>query len=157
MGEGRGSTLVHLLVVVLSLVAFGFAIAAERRRSTVSIFFDFHLQGLHCFSLLMQWGFFSFPLWSVSQTINCLFSSPSGVVFFSQWGSCFLVVRWDLFTIIEILCLLKCSFSFWGSCWFCNWILCLICVSSGITYIAGCENVAFLSDGLFCPVYFFDE
>nr|DAD35352.1 TPA_asm: hypothetical protein HUJ06_005992 [Nelumbo nucifera] len=36
MGEGRGSTLVHLLVIVLSLVAFGFAIAAERRRSTVS-------------------------------------------------------------------------------------------------------------------------
>ncbi|KAF3431868.1 hypothetical protein FNV43_RR26604 [Rhamnella rubrinervis] len=33
MGEGRGSTLVHLLVVVLSLVAFGFAIAAERQRS----------------------------------------------------------------------------------------------------------------------------
>ncbi|KAA8532708.1 hypothetical protein F0562_032741 [Nyssa sinensis] len=33
MGEGRGSTLVHLLVVILSLVAFGFAIAAERRRS----------------------------------------------------------------------------------------------------------------------------
>ncbi|GMY18360.1 hypothetical protein FCV25MIE_13599 [Fagus crenata] len=34
MGEGKGSTLVHVLVVVLSLVAFGFAIAAERRRST---------------------------------------------------------------------------------------------------------------------------
>ncbi|XP_062160217.1 uncharacterized protein LOC133867461 [Alnus glutinosa] len=34
MGEGKGSTLVHLLVVVLSLLAFGFAIAAERRRST---------------------------------------------------------------------------------------------------------------------------
>ncbi|KAJ4973791.1 hypothetical protein NE237_006965 [Protea cynaroides] len=33
MGEGRGSTLVYLLVVVLSLVAFAFAIAAERRRS----------------------------------------------------------------------------------------------------------------------------
>ncbi|XP_021690525.1 uncharacterized protein LOC110672141 isoform X2 [Hevea brasiliensis] len=33
MGEGKGSTLVHVLVVVLSLVAFGFAIAAERRRS----------------------------------------------------------------------------------------------------------------------------
>ncbi|OAY31321.1 uncharacterized protein LOC110631061 [Manihot esculenta] len=33
MGAGKGSTLVHLLVVVLSLVAFGFAIAAERRRS----------------------------------------------------------------------------------------------------------------------------
>ncbi|KAL5726148.1 hypothetical protein ACHQM5_009216 [Ranunculus cassubicifolius] len=34
MGEGKGSTLVHLLVIILSLVAFGFAIAAERRRST---------------------------------------------------------------------------------------------------------------------------
>ncbi|XP_059649473.1 uncharacterized protein LOC132295291 [Cornus florida] len=34
MGEGKGSTLVHLLVVILSLVAFGFSIAAERRRST---------------------------------------------------------------------------------------------------------------------------
>ncbi|XP_061375107.1 uncharacterized protein LOC133317268 [Gastrolobium bilobum] len=33
MAEGRGSTLVHLLVVALCLVAFGFAIAAERRRS----------------------------------------------------------------------------------------------------------------------------
>ncbi|XAR52410.1 hypothetical protein NMG60_11020491, partial [Bertholletia excelsa] len=32
-GEGKGSTLVHLLAVVLCLVAFGFAIAAERRRS----------------------------------------------------------------------------------------------------------------------------
>ncbi|GKV46558.1 hypothetical protein SLEP1_g53531 [Rubroshorea leprosula] len=37
MGEGKGSTLVHLLVVVLSLVAFGFAIAAERRRSIGTI------------------------------------------------------------------------------------------------------------------------
>lgn len=33
--EGKGSSLVHLLVIVLSLTAFGFAIAAERRRSTV--------------------------------------------------------------------------------------------------------------------------
>ena len=36
MVEGRGSTLVHVLVVALCLVAFGFAIAAERRRSVVS-------------------------------------------------------------------------------------------------------------------------
>ncbi|XP_051122234.1 uncharacterized protein LOC127245417 [Andrographis paniculata] len=34
MDDGKGSTLVHLLVIVLSLTAFGFAIAAERRRST---------------------------------------------------------------------------------------------------------------------------
>lgn len=39
MGEGKGSTLVHLLVIVLSLVAFGFAIAAERQRSVVSPLF----------------------------------------------------------------------------------------------------------------------
>ncbi|CAK8537226.1 unnamed protein product [Lathyrus sativus] len=37
MAEGRGSTLVHLLVVVFCLVAFGFAIAAERRRSVGTI------------------------------------------------------------------------------------------------------------------------
>jgi hypothetical protein len=37
--EGKGSTLVHIVVIALSLTAFGFAIAAERRRSTVS----FHL------------------------------------------------------------------------------------------------------------------
>uniref|UniRef100_A0A1D1XLG8 Uncharacterized membrane protein YML057C-A n=1 Tax=Anthurium amnicola TaxID=1678845 RepID=A0A1D1XLG8_9ARAE len=40
MAEGKGSTLVCLLVVVLSLVAFGFAIAAERRRSTGTIVLD---------------------------------------------------------------------------------------------------------------------
>ncbi|XP_010476336.1 PREDICTED: uncharacterized protein LOC104755622 [Camelina sativa] len=33
MGEGKASTLVFILVVALSLVAFGFSIAAERRRS----------------------------------------------------------------------------------------------------------------------------
>ncbi|KAL6351107.1 hypothetical protein AAG906_031693 [Vitis piasezkii] len=40
MGEGKGSTLVHLVVVVLSLVAFGFAVAAERRRSVGTIVTD---------------------------------------------------------------------------------------------------------------------
>lgn len=35
MKEGRGSSLVYLLVVVLCLVAFTFSIAAERRRSRV--------------------------------------------------------------------------------------------------------------------------
>ncbi|CAI0552375.1 unnamed protein product [Linum tenue] len=38
--QGRSSTLVHLLVVVLSLVAFGFAVAAERRRSVGHIEID---------------------------------------------------------------------------------------------------------------------
>ncbi|KAG0461562.1 hypothetical protein HPP92_021496 [Vanilla planifolia] len=40
MGEGKSSTLVHILVVALSLTAFGFAIAAERRRSTGKIITD---------------------------------------------------------------------------------------------------------------------
>ncbi|KAG5391877.1 hypothetical protein IGI04_021840, partial [Brassica rapa subsp. trilocularis] len=35
MGEGKGSTLVFVLVIALCLVAFGFSIAAERRRSIV--------------------------------------------------------------------------------------------------------------------------
>ncbi|WOK93466.1 hypothetical protein Cni_G02164 [Canna indica] len=34
MGEGKGSTLVHILAIALCLTASGFAIAAERRRST---------------------------------------------------------------------------------------------------------------------------
>lgn len=37
MAEGKGSTLVHLLVIVFCLVAFGFAVAAERRRSVGTI------------------------------------------------------------------------------------------------------------------------
>ncbi|KAG8094352.1 hypothetical protein GUJ93_ZPchr0012g20888 [Zizania palustris] len=41
MGEGeRSSILVHILVIALCLTAFGFAIAAERRRSTGSIVTD---------------------------------------------------------------------------------------------------------------------
>ncbi|KAL1295894.1 hypothetical protein AAHE18_19G244600 [Arachis hypogaea] len=48
MGEGRGSTLVHLLVVALCLVAFGFAIAAERRRSVGSIKRDERTNETYC-------------------------------------------------------------------------------------------------------------
>ncbi|KAJ6813234.1 uncharacterized protein M6B38_144695 [Iris pallida] len=40
MGEGHSSTLVHIVVIALSLTAFGFAIAAERRRSTGEIVHD---------------------------------------------------------------------------------------------------------------------
>lgn len=40
MEEGKSSTLVHILVIALSLTAFGFAIAAERRRSTGEIVHD---------------------------------------------------------------------------------------------------------------------
>lgn len=69
MGEGKGSSLVHLLAVVLCLVAFGFAIAAERRRSTVksssfaptgrfvSDLLPFFLRFSHTFSVECAWGF----------------------------------------------------------------------------------------------------
>ncbi|XP_022973555.1 uncharacterized protein LOC111472088 isoform X2 [Cucurbita maxima] len=46
--EGKGSTLVHLLVVVLCLVAFGFSIAAERRRSVGTLFEDKQRNATYC-------------------------------------------------------------------------------------------------------------
>jgi hypothetical protein len=48
MVEGRGSTLVHLIVLVLCLVAFGFSIAAERRRSTGTIQIDERTNSTYC-------------------------------------------------------------------------------------------------------------
>ncbi|KAE9451030.1 hypothetical protein C3L33_17082, partial [Rhododendron williamsianum] len=48
MGDGKGSTLVHLLVVVLCLVAFGFAIAAERRRSIGTLHKDVTSNATYC-------------------------------------------------------------------------------------------------------------
>ncbi|KAH0674352.1 hypothetical protein KY284_025439 [Solanum tuberosum] len=48
MAEGRGSSLVHLLVIVLSLIAFGFAIAAERRRSTGILHDDIVTNRTYC-------------------------------------------------------------------------------------------------------------
>ncbi|KAK4263798.1 hypothetical protein QN277_029169 [Acacia crassicarpa] len=48
MVEGRGSTLVHILVVILCLVAFGFAIAAERRRSVGTLFRDDRTNETYC-------------------------------------------------------------------------------------------------------------
>ncbi|PWA98156.1 hypothetical protein CTI12_AA022040 [Artemisia annua] len=48
MSEGRGSSLVHLLVIVLCLVAFGFSIAAERRRSTGTIRTDDKTNATYC-------------------------------------------------------------------------------------------------------------
>ncbi|KAI4381444.1 hypothetical protein MLD38_007514 [Melastoma candidum] len=48
MGEARGSSLVYVLVVVLSLVAFGFSIAAERRRSIGRIVVDDRANASYC-------------------------------------------------------------------------------------------------------------
>lgn len=59
MAEGVGSTLVHVLVVALCLTAFGFAIAAERRRSTVSFFFIFVVM---CLQIIELFFFYSAAL-----------------------------------------------------------------------------------------------
>lgn len=48
MREGKGSTLLHLLVIVLSLVAFAFAIAAERRRSLGNVIKDERSNSTYC-------------------------------------------------------------------------------------------------------------
>jgi hypothetical protein len=54
MGDtGSSSILVHILVVALCLTAFGFAVAAERRRSTVLTF--------------PQVAFFSLPTASINK------------------------------------------------------------------------------------------
>lgn len=69
VGEGKGSSLVHLLAVLLCLVAFGFAIAAERRRSTVKSYsfaqtgrfvpdlLPFFLRFSYAFFVECAWGF----------------------------------------------------------------------------------------------------
>ncbi|KAH9626819.1 hypothetical protein KSS87_002464 [Heliosperma pusillum] len=48
MRDGKSSTLLHLLVILLSLIAFGFAIAAERRRSHGTIIIDEHNNATYC-------------------------------------------------------------------------------------------------------------
>ncbi|KAK4779482.1 hypothetical protein SAY87_015588 [Trapa incisa] len=48
MGEAKASTLVYILVVVLSLVAFGFSIAAERRRSVGTLYEDKKRNATYC-------------------------------------------------------------------------------------------------------------
>ncbi|KAK1423162.1 hypothetical protein QVD17_18457 [Tagetes erecta] len=48
MAEGKGSSLVHLLVIILSLVAFAFAIAAERRRSTGEVHTNERTNATYC-------------------------------------------------------------------------------------------------------------
>ncbi|KMZ59031.1 hypothetical protein ZOSMA_70G00450 [Zostera marina] len=45
---GKSSSLVHLMVIILCLVAFGFSIAAERRRSTGEKFPDQATNSTYC-------------------------------------------------------------------------------------------------------------
>lgn len=63
MGEARRtSTLVYILVVVLSLVAFGFAVAAERRRSVVRLFSSLSQKHISCKRFSLEAHFFNVDL-----------------------------------------------------------------------------------------------
>ncbi|XP_057542754.1 uncharacterized protein LOC130821128 [Amaranthus tricolor] len=48
MREGRGSSLVYLLTILLCLAAFAFAIAAERRRSLGNVILDESTNSTYC-------------------------------------------------------------------------------------------------------------
>lgn len=121
MGEGKGSTLVHLVVVVLSLVAFGFAVAAERRRSVVS----------PSLSLLL------FQLWSKSGFCYAHFALA-----FCTLVS---VSVWTAFSVWIYLCCYKCLivFVYWSIRVFEIWLL-EICALKMILWR---ENVLMMSFG----------
>jgi len=104
MEEGKGSTLVHLLVVVLSLVAFGFAIAAERRRSIVRTppllfpFLFFSLPFILSLILVLfcyEFGFRAFVMLSHSFWFDWLID----LFFVTNFGARFLV----LLEFVEVL------------------------------------------------------
>ncbi|KAJ4847932.1 hypothetical protein Tsubulata_031375 [Turnera subulata] len=109
MGEGKGSTLVHLLVVVLSLVAFGFSIAAERRRSTGHIEVD-ALNNTYCvYNSDVATGYgvggFLFLLSSESLLMGvtkCMcFGRPLAPGANRAWSIIYFVSSWATFLVAE--------------------------------------------------------
>ena len=99
--EGKGSTLVHLLVVVLCLVAFGFSIAAERRRSVVWANPPF----LN----------FAFTVWSICAFMNVGFSELESFCIFVIWCCSWIVLEWRFVLkclLILLLLLLLCLLHF---------------------------------------------
>ncbi|XP_062110121.1 uncharacterized protein LOC133821953 [Humulus lupulus] len=110
MKEGRGSTLVHLLVVVLSLVAFGFAIAAERRRSVGHIFNDERTNTTYCvYNSDVATGYgvggFLFLLSSESLLMGvtkCMcFGRPLAPGSNRAWSIIYFVSSWATFLVAE--------------------------------------------------------
>ncbi|XP_024026120.1 uncharacterized protein LOC21397780 [Morus notabilis] len=110
MGEGKGSSLVHLLVVVLSLVAFGFAIAAERRRSVGHIFNDERTNSSYCvYNSDVATGYgvggFLFLLSSESLLMGvtkCMcFGRPLAPGSHRAWSIIYFVSSWTTFLIAE--------------------------------------------------------
>lgn len=110
MGEGKGSTLVHLLLVVLCLVAFGFAIAAERRRSIGTLHKDETSNATYCvYSSDVATGYavgaFLFLLSSESLLMGvtkCMcFGRPLAPGGSRAWTIIYFVSSWATFLVAE--------------------------------------------------------
>lgn len=110
MGEGRGSTLVHLLVVILCLVAFGFSIAAERRRSIGTLHKDEVSNATYCvYSSDVATGYgvgaFLFLLSSESLLMGvtkCMcFGRPLAPGSDRAWTIIYFVSSWVTFLVAE--------------------------------------------------------
>ncbi|XP_077242265.1 uncharacterized protein LOC143882698 [Tasmannia lanceolata] len=110
MGEGRGSTLVHLLAVILCLVAFGFSIAAERRRSTGTIVEDVRDNSTYCVyksDVATGYGVGSFLFLLSSQSLlmgvtKCMcFGSPLAPGGSRAWSIIYFASSWVSFIIAE--------------------------------------------------------
>ncbi|XP_057477779.1 uncharacterized protein LOC130765386 [Actinidia eriantha] len=110
MGEGKGSTLVHLLVMILSLVAFGFAIAAERRRSIGTLHNDKTSNATYCvYSSDVATGYgvgsFLFLLSSESLVMGvtkCMcFGRPLAPGGNRAWAIIYFVSSWATFLVAE--------------------------------------------------------
>ncbi|KAH7658510.1 Modifying wall lignin-1/2 protein [Dioscorea alata] len=110
MAEGVGSTLVHVLVVALCLTAFGFAIAAERRRSTGTIHPDPNTNTTYCVydsDVATGYGVGSFLFLLSSQSLlmgvtKCMcFGRPLAPGGNRAWSIIYFASSWLTFLIAE--------------------------------------------------------
>ncbi|KAK4410315.1 hypothetical protein Sango_0104500 [Sesamum angolense] len=110
MGEGKGSTLVHLLVIVLSLTAFGFAIAAERRRTIGTLHKDEATNQTYCIynsDVATGYGIGAFLFLLSSESLlmgvtKCMcFGSPLAPGGNRAWTIIYFVSSWMTFLVAE--------------------------------------------------------
>ncbi|KAK3421689.1 uncharacterized protein LOC104453795 [Eucalyptus grandis] len=110
MGEARGNSLVYLLLIVLGLVAFGFAIAAERRRSTGKIFEDERMNATYCVynsDVATGYGVGGFLFLLTSESLlmgvtKCMcFGRPLNPGEHRAWSIIYFVSSWVTFLVAE--------------------------------------------------------
>ncbi|CAI9096203.1 OLC1v1032289C1 [Oldenlandia corymbosa var. corymbosa] len=108
--EGKGSSLVHLLVIVLSLVAFGFSIAAERRRSHGTLVTVEHTNRTYCVyrsDVATGYGVGSFLFLLSGQSIlmgvtKCMcFGRPLAPGGDRAWAIIYFISSWMTFLVAE--------------------------------------------------------